>query len=134
MKSSTWAEAAYLMVEQYEVKTDCYHKEIPAQIRESGLCGMEALYRTCASIFGALFEIALLDAARAGMDYIAYVDETWLPEGAQDRKNVVEAEEDHLESIKAILMLAQLGGHEVSKEILDIIAVGEMHLNNLRKR
>ena len=68
------------------------------------------------------------------MDYIAYVDETWTPEDDEDRKRTLETEAFHLESLKAVLEIAEKNGLSVVGQIRDILAEGEEHLRHLKER
>ena len=72
--------------------------------------------------------------ARAKMRNIAYVDETWTPEDDEDRKRTLETEAFHLESLKAVLEIAEKNGRSVVGQIRDILAEGEEHLRHLRER
>ena len=67
-----------------------YNPSIPRLIRDSAIKGESALYTVCASTFGDRFDEALLGAAQAEMDYIAYVDETWEDIIPQDRQSTMD--------------------------------------------
>jgi len=131
MRGTIWDEVAYLMVEQYENMTENYNPSISRRICDSAIKGESALYTACASIFGDRFDEALLGAARAGMDYIAYVDETWEDINMQDRQSAVEAQREHLESVKAVLRFSRKGDCSVTQGIEDAITEGEQHLRGI---
>lgn len=76
----------------------------------------------------------LVGAANSAMDYIAYVDETWTPEDDEDRKRKQETEAFHLESLKAILGIAERNGRSVVGQIRLILIKGEEHLRHLAER
>ena len=128
MRGTVWDEVAYLMVEQYENMAKHYNPSIPRLIRDSAIKGEAALYTVCASTFGDRFDEALLGAARAGMDYIAYVDETWEDIAEKDRHNTIEAQREHLESVKAVLQFSRMGDCTVTQGIEDAISEVEQHL------
>ena len=131
MRGTIWDDVAYLMVEQYENMTEHYNPNIPRLIRDSAIKGESALYTVCASIFGDCFDEALLGAARAGMDYIAYVDETWEEINERDRQSTIEAQRDHLDIVKAVLQFSRMGDCTVTQGILDAISEGERHLDGI---
>ena len=131
MRGTVWDEVAYLMVEQYENMAEHYNPSIPRLIRDSTINGESQLYTVCATTFGDRFDEALLGAARAGMDYIAYVDETWEDIAEKDRHNTIEAQREHLESVKAVLKFSQMGDCTVTQGIEDAIAEGEQHLHRI---
>ena len=131
MRGTVWDEVAYLMVEQYENMAKHYNPSIPRLIRDSAIKGEAALYTVCASTFGDRFDEALLGAARAGMDYIAYVDETWEDIAEKDRHNTIEAQREHLESVKAVLQFSRMGDCTVTQGIEDAISEGEQHLRGI---
>ena len=70
----------------------------------------------------------------ARRNYIAYVDETWTPKDDEDRRRTLETEAFHLESLKAVLEIAEKNGRSVVGQIRDILAEGEEHLRHLTKR
>ena len=80
------------------------------------------------------YDNVFVGAANGAMDYIAYVDETWTPEDDEDRKRTLETEAFHLESLKAVLEIAEKKGLSVVGQIRDILAEGEEHLRHLKKR
>lgn len=131
MRGTVWDEVAYLMVEQYENMADHYNPSIPRLIRDSAIKGESALYTVCASTFGDRFDEALLGAAQAEMDYIAYVDETWEDIIPQDRQSTIEAQREHLESVKAVLQFSRMGDCTVTQGIEDAISEGEQHLRGI---
>ena len=119
MRGTVWDEVAYLMVEQYENMAEHYNPSIPR------------LYTVCTSTFGDRFDEALLGAAQAEMDYIAYVDETWEDIIPQDRQSTIEAQREHLESVKAVLQFSRMGNCTVTQGIENAIAEGEQHLRGV---
>lgn len=131
MRGTVWDEVAYLMVEQYENMAEHYNPSIPRLIRDSAIKGESALYTVCASTFGDRFDEALLGAAQAEMDYIAYVDETWEDIIPQDRQSTIEAQREHLESVKAVLQFSRMGDCTVTQGIEDAISEGEQHLGGI---
>lgn len=131
MRGTVWDEVAYLMVEQYENMAKHYNPSIPRLIRDSAIKGEAALYTVCASTFGDRFDEALLGAAQAEMDYIAYVDETWEDIIPQDRQSTIEAQREHLESVKAVLQFSRMGDCTVTQGIEDAISEGEQHLRGI---
>lgn len=131
MRGPVWDEVAYLMVEQYENMAEHYNPSISRLIRDSTIKGESALYTVCASTFGNRFDEALLGAAQAEMDYIAYVDETWEDIIPQDRQSTIEAQREHLESVKAVLQFSRMGDCTVTQGIEDAISEGEQHLRGI---
>ena len=131
MRGTIWDEVAYLMVEQYENMADHYNPSIPRLIRDGAIKGESALYIVCVSTFGDRFDEALLGAARAGMDYIAYVDETWEDISLEDRQSTIETQREHLESVKAVLQFSRMGDCTVTQGIEDAISEGERHLHGI---
>jgi len=131
MRGTIWDEVAYLMVEQYENMTENYNPRISRLIRDSAIKGESALYTVCASTFEDRFDEALLGAARAGMDYIAYVDETWEDINGRDRQSAVEAQREHLESVKAVLRFSRMGDCSVTQRIKDAVTEGEQHMRGI---
>ena len=131
MRGTVWDEVAYLMVEQYENMAEHYNPSIPRLIRDSAIKGESALYTVCASTFGDRFDEALLGAAQAEMDYIAYVDETWEDIIPQDRQSTIEVQREHLESVKAVLQFSRMGDCTVTQGIEVAILEGEQHLQGI---
>lgn len=128
-------EVAFLFVEQFDNlygmlvdRADVKH------IRKSADDGEDGLFRVAASVFGDKLDDVLVGAANGAMDYIAYVDETWTPEDDEDRKRTLETEAFHLESLKAVLEIAEKNGLSVVGQIRDILAEGEEHLRHLKER
>lgn len=131
MRGTVWDEVAYLMVEQYENMAEHYNPSIPRLIRDSAIKGEAALYTVCASTFGDRFDEALLGVVQAEMDYIAYVDETWEDISPQDQQSTIEAQREHLESVKAVLYFSRMGDCTVTQGIEDAISEGEQHLRGI---
>ena len=104
------------------------------RIRKSADDGDDGLFKVVASVFGDKLDDVFVGAANGAMDYIAYVDETWTPEDDEDRKRTLETEAFHLESLKAVLEIAEKNGLSVVGQIRDILAEGEEHLRHLKER
>ena len=128
-------EVAFLFVEQFDNlygmlvdRTDVKH------IRQSADDGKEGLFRVAASVFGDKLDDVLVGAANGAMDYIAYVDESWTPKDDEDRRRTLETEAFHLESLKAVLDIAEHNGRGVVRQIRDILAEGEKHLSHLTEK
>jgi hypothetical protein len=134
MRGTVWDEVAYLMVEQYENMAEHYNPSIPRLIRDSAIKGESALYTVCASTFGDRFDEALLGAARAGMDYIAYVDETWEDIEEENRESALEAQIDHLESVKTIVYLSQLKQCSTAGEIANQYEDAKNHFLRIQEK
>ena len=128
-------EVAFLFVEQFDnlygmlvARTDV------KRIRKSADDGEDGLFKVVASEFGDKLDDVFVGAANGAMDYIAYVGETWTPEDDEDRKRTLETEAFHLESLKAVLEIAEKKGLSVVGQIRDILAEGEEHLRHLKER
>ena len=131
-------DVAYLFVEQYDnihgLYTEAYRKSEVDLIRRSVDKGESALYTVLTTIFGDKLDDVLIDAALGAMDYIAYVDETWTPKDEADKANTLAMEAEHLESLKAILRMAQMNNHSAVKEIEEIKAEAESRYRRLEQR
>ena len=128
-------EVAFLFVEQFDnLYGMLVDRTDVKRIRKSVDDGEEGLFRVAASVFGDKLDDVLVGAANNAMDYIAYVDETWIPENDADRKRTLETETFHLESLKAVLDIAEHNGRSVVGQIRGIVAEGEEHLNHLTER
>ncbi len=128
-------EVAFLFVEQFDnLYGMLVDRTDVKRIRKSADDGEEALFRVAASVFGDKLDEVLAGAANNEMDYIAYVDETWIPENDADREKTLETEAFHLESLKAVLDIAEHNGRSVVGQIRGILTEGEEHLNHLTKR
>ena len=128
-------EVAFLFVEQFDnlygmlvARTDV------KRIRKSADDGEDGLFKVVSSVFGDKLDDVFVGAANGAMDYIAYVDETWTPEDDEDRKRTLETEAFHLESLKAVLEIAEKNGLSVVGQIRDILAESEEHLRHLKER
>ena len=120
-------EVAFLFVEQFDnLYGMLVDRTDVKRIRKSADDGEDGLFKEVASVFG--------DKLDDAMDYIAYVDETWTPEDDEDRKRTLETEAFHLESLKAVLEIAEKNGLSVVGQIRDILAEGEEHLRHLKER
>ena len=128
-------EVAFLFVEQFD---NLYGMLVDRtgvkRIRKSADDGEDGLFKVVASVFGDKLDDVFVGAANGAMDYIAYVDETWTPEDDEDRKRTLETEAFHLESLKAVLEIAEKNGLSVVGQIREILAEGEEHLRHLKER
>lgn len=128
-------EVAFLFVEQFDnLYGMLVDRTDVKRIRKSADDGEDGLFKVVASVFGDKLDDVFVVAANGAMDYIAYVDETWTPEDDEDRKRTLETEAFHLESLKAVLEIAEKNGLSVVGQIRDILAEGEEHLRHLKER
>ena len=128
-------EVAFLFVEQFDnLYGMLVDRTDVKRIRKSADDGEDGLFRVAASVFGDKLDDVLVGAANGAMDYIAYVDETWTPKDDEDRKRTLETEAFHLESLKAVLEIAEKNGRNVVGQIRAILTEGEEHLRHLTKR
>ena len=128
-------EVAFLFVEQFDnLYGMLVDRTDVKRIRKSADDGEDGLFRVVASVFGDKLDDVFVGAANGAMDYIAYVDETWTPEDDEDRKRTLETEAFHLESLKAVLEIAEKNGRSVVGQIRDILTEGEEHLRHLKER
>lgn len=128
-------EVAFLFVEQFDnLYGMLVDRTDVKRIRKSADDGDDGLFKVVASVFGDKLDDVFVGAANGAMDYIAYVDETWTPEDDEDRKRTLETEAFHLESLKAVLEIAEKNGLSVVGQIRDILAEGEEHLRHLKER
>ena len=128
-------EVAFLFVEQFDnLYGMLVDRTDVKRIRKSADDGEDGLFKVVASVFGDKLDDVFVVAANGAMDYIAYVDETWTPEDDEDRKRTLETEAFHLESLKAVLEIAEKNGLSVVGQIRDILAEGEEHLRYLKER
>ena len=128
-------EVAYLFVEQFDnLYGMLVDRTDVKRIRQSDDDGEAGLFKVAASVFGDKLDDVLVGAANGAMDYIAYVDETWTPKDDEDRKRTLETEAFHLESLKAVLEIAEKNGRDVVGQIRAILTEGEEHLRHLTKR
>ena len=128
-------EVAFLFVEQFDnLYGMLVDRTDVKRIRKSADDGEDGLFKVVASVFGDKLDDVLVRAANGAMDYIAYVDETWTPEDDEDRKRTLETEAFHLESLKAVLEIAEKNGRSVVGQIRDILTEGEEHLRHLKER
>ena len=128
-------EVVFLFVEQYDnlygLLTD---RADIKRIRQSADDSEAALYSVVVSVFGDRLDEVLAGAAYGAMDYIAYVDETWIPRDIENKKKTLETEALHLEALKAILRMAQVNGRSVTEKILALLTEAENHFQHLRAR
>ena len=128
-------EVAFLFVEQFDnLYGMLVDRTDVKRIRKSADDGEDGLFKVVASVFGDKLDDVFVGAANGAMDYIAYVDETWTPEDDEDRKRTLETEAFQLESLKAVLEIAEKNGLSVVGQIRDILAEGEEHLRRLKER
>ena len=128
-------EVAFLFVEQFDnLYGMLVDRTDVKRIRKSADDGEDGLFKVVASVFGDKLDDVFIGTANGAMDYIAYVDETWTPEDDEDRKRTLETEAFHLESLKAVLEIAEKNGLSVVGQIRDILAEGEEHLRHLKER
>ena len=128
-------EVAFLFVEQFDnLYGMLVDRTDVKRIRKSADDGDDGLFKVVASVFGDKLDDVFVGAANGAMDYIAYVDETWTPEDDEDRKRTLETEAFHLESLKAVLEIAEKNVLSVVGQIRDILAEGEEHLRHLKER
>lgn len=128
-------EVAFLFVEQFDnLYGMLVDRTDVKRIRKSADDGEDGLFREVASVFGDKLDDVFVGAANGAMDYIAYMDETWTPEDDEDRKRTLETEAFQLESLKAVLEIAEKNGLSVVGQIRDILAEGEEHLRHLKER
>ena len=128
-------DVAYLFVEQYEnihgFLSDSYNKREVALIRQTADKGEGALYTVISTIFGDRLDQVLMDAAYSAMDYIAYVDETWIPKNEEDKLKTLEMERFHLESLKVVLHMAIQNSRGIAEQIKMVLAEAEEHYRHL---
>ena len=128
-------EVAFLFVEQFDnLYGMLVDRTDVKRIRKSADDGEDGLFKVVASVFGDKLDDVFVGAANGAMDYIAYMDETWTPEDDEDRKRTLETEAFHLESLKAVLEIAEKNVLSVVGQIRDILAEGEEHLRHLKER
>ena len=131
-------DVAYLFVEQYEnihgLYSESYRPSEVDLIRRTADKGEAALYTVVATIFGEKLDEVLVGAANGAMDYIAYVDETWDPEDAEDKAKMLAMEAVHLESLEAIIRMAQMNGCGTVDELENIRSEATSHFQRLKAR
>ena len=131
-------DVAYLFVEQYEsihgLYSESYRPSEVDLIRRTADKGEAALFTVVATVFGDKLDEVLIGAANGAMDYIAYVDETWDPEDAEDKAKMLAMEAVHLESLEAIIRMAQMNGCSVIDELEKIRREATSHFQRLKAR
>ena len=131
-------DVAYLFVEQYEsihgLYSESYRPSEVDLIRRTADKGEAALYTVVATIFGEKLDEVLVGAANGAMDYIAYVDETWDPKDAEDKAKMLAMEAVHLESLEAIIRMAQMNGCGTVDELERIGCEATSHFQRLKGR
>ena len=131
-------DVAYLFVEQYEnihgLYSESYRPSEVDLIRRTADKDEAALYTVVATVFGNKLDEVLVGAANGAMDYIAYVDETWDPKDAEDKAKVLEMEAVHLESLEAILRMAQMNECSAVDELEKIRREAGSHFQRLKAR
>ena len=131
-------DVAYLFVEQYEnihgLYSESYRQSEVDLIRRTADKGEAALYTVVATVFGDKLDEVLVSAANGAMDYIAYVDETWDPKDAEDKAKMLAMEAVHLESLEAIIRMAQMNGCGAVDELERIRREATSHFQRLKGR
>ncbi|MBQ8962435.1 MAG: hypothetical protein IJ089_01370 [Clostridia bacterium] len=131
-------DVAYLFVEQYEsihgLYSESYRPSEVDLIRRTADKGEAALYTVVATVFGDKLDEVLVSAANGAMDYIAYVDETWDPKDAEDKAKMLAMEAVHLESLEAIIRMAQMNGCGAVDELERIRREATSHFQRLKGR
>ena len=131
-------DVAYLFVEQYEsihgLYSESYRPSEVDLIRRTADKGEAALYTVVATIFGDKLDEVLVGAANGAMDYIAYVDETWDPKDTEDKAKMLAMEAVHLESLEAIIRMAQMNGCGTVDELERIGCEATSHFQRLKAR
>ena len=131
-------DVAYLFVEQYEsihgLYSESYRPSEVDLIRRTADKGEAALYIVVATVFSDKLDEVLVGAANGAMDYIAYVDETWDPKDAEDKAKMLAMEAVHLESLEAIIRMAQMNGCSVIDELEKIRREATSHFQRLKGR
>lgn len=128
-------EIAYLFVEAYDnlygIQAD---RSAVRRIRKAADDGEDGLYAAVASVFRDKLDDAFIDAAIEAMDYIAYVDETWMPKDASDKAKMLELEKLHLDSVNAILHIARRNNRHIADQIQGILSEAEEHFQHIQAR
>lgn len=131
-------DVAYLFVEQYEsihgLYSESYRPSEVDLIRRTADKGEAALYTVVATVFGEKLDEVLVAAANGAMDYIAYVYETWDPKDAEDKAKMLAMEAVHLESLEAIIRMAQMNGCGAVDELERIRREATSHFQRLKAR
>ena len=126
-------EIAFLFVEQFDnLYGMLVDRSDVKRIRNSVDDGEAALFSVASEVFGEKLDQVILDAARNEMDYIAYVDETWQSEEYKDRVKTLEGEAFHLETVKAIVTLAQKHGCSTLAQIREVLKEAEDHFEHIQ--
>ena len=131
MKLTVMQDVAHLFVEQYEDLIEDYKKADVDLIRKASDGGAEAIYAVIADLFGSALDKAFLGAAQSGLDYIAYMDETWETMPVEQQMISAELQELHLESVKTIRDLAQNKKSGAAKEIAATYDEAKGHVRHL---
>ena len=76
----------------------------------------------------------MVGTANGAMDYIAYVDETWDPKDGEDKAKMLAMEAVHLESLEAILRMAQMNKCSIVKEVEGIMTEAKDRLQRHEQR
>ena len=135
MEQKILDEVAYLFVEQFD---DLYgmlaERTDVKRIREAADDGLDAIYTVASSVFGEKMDDVLFGAANSEMDYIAYVDETWVPENDEDREKTLDMERLHFESLKALLQMAEQNRNCQIGRIKSALALAQERLIHLERK
>ena len=128
-------EVAYLFVDQFDnLYGMLVDRTDVKRIRKAADDGLDAIYAFVRSVFGDKLEDVLYGAAFTAMDSIAYVDETWTPKDAADREMTLDMQRLHLDSLKAVLKMAEQNGSGSIERIKALLPEAEGHLRNLEER
>lgn len=130
-------DVAYLFVEQYEnihgLYSESYKQTEVDLIRRTADKGEVALYTVVATIFGEKLDEVLVGAANGAMDYIAYVDETWMPKDEKDKEEMLAMESVHLKSLEVILRMGQVNECSVVTKLEGVMIEAREHFQRLEK-
>ena len=132
MNQKVLDEVAFLFVEQYEkLHTKNYKRQDVRIIRESAQKGIQVMYTVVATLFGDYLDSALIGTAYGAMDYIAYVDETWMPKDTAEKAAMLELQKLHLDSLEIILYMAGMNQGGAVKEVKEIQKLAKRHYQRL---
>lgn len=134
MEKDIMQEVAFLFVEQYEKLVEPYKDSEVALIRATAEKGEAAMYMVVASIFSPSLDQVLLGAAHGGMDYISYYDEIWDEMDEQEKADIEELADFHLESVRAILHLSQLNDCSTTEGIIQKCKEAEYYTRRVHDR
>lgn len=128
-------EVAYLFVDQFDnLYGMLVDRTDVRRIRKAADDGLDAIYDVVSSVFGDKLEEVLYGAAYTAMDSIAYEDESWTPKDEEDREMTLDTARLHLDSLKAVLLMAEQNGHGNVEQIRGLLVDAEGHLKKLEER